>query len=82
MANFTVKEKEAPSSKINTRNVRYMHCMFYKCSSLKNLDLSSFNAENVEDMAYMFEKCESLKNSNLTINDSLILDEYKKIINN
>ena len=69
-------------SNINTRNVRYMHCMFYKCSSLKNLDLSSFNAENVEDMAYMFEKCESLKNGNLTINDSSILDEYKKIINN
>ena len=35
--------------------------MFYNCSSLKSIDLSSFNTSNVKDMNYMFNGCSSLK---------------------
>ncbi len=34
--------------------------MFYKCSSLKNVDLSHFNTQNVTDMGFMFYGCSSL----------------------
>ena len=34
--------------------------MFYGCSSLTSLDLSSFNTANVEKMIYMFYGCSSL----------------------
>ena len=34
--------------------------MFYKCSSLEYLDLSSFNVSNVESMEAMFSGCSSL----------------------
>lgn len=35
--------------------------MFYKCSSLKNLDVSHFDTSQVKDMSYMFACCDSLK---------------------
>ena len=31
--------------------------MFYKCSSLKELNLNNFNTNNVTDMEGMFYKC-------------------------
>ena len=31
--------------------------MFYKCSSLKKLDLSNFNTNNVLNMKSMFDGC-------------------------
>ena len=34
--------------------------MFYECSSLKSIDLSSFNTTNVNNMESMFYKCSSL----------------------
>ena len=34
--------------------------MFYNCSSLKSIDLSSFNTEKVNNMSNMFAKCSSL----------------------
>ena len=40
--------------------------MFYKCSSLKSIDLSSFNTSNVTDMGYMFSNCSSLESINLS----------------
>lgn len=36
--------------------------MFYNCSSLQTLDLSSFNTANGADMNYTFRNCSSLKN--------------------
>ena len=53
--------------------------MFYKCSSLKSIDLSSFNTSNVKDMSSMFYGCSSLKKENVKIKDSekRILDELK-----
>ena len=40
--------------------------MFYKCSSLTSLDLSSFNTANVTDMGGVFINCSSLTSLNLT----------------
>ena len=39
-----------------------MEYMFYKCSSLIILDLSSFDTKNVTNMSYMFCDCTSLNN--------------------
>ena len=47
-----------------------MEGMFYLCSSLESLNLSSFNTENVINMYTMFSYCYSLKSldiSNLTL---------------
>ena len=35
--------------------------MFYECSNLEELDLSSFNTDNVTNMSNMFGWCKSLK---------------------
>lgn len=43
-----------------TGKVTKMYSMFYGCSSLTNLDLSSLNTENVTDMSYMFYRCTEL----------------------
>ena len=40
--------------------------MFYKCSSLTNIDLSNFNTNNVTDMGCMFYGCSSLTNIDLS----------------
>lgn len=39
---------------LKTANVTNMHEMFYGCSSLTSIDLSSFNTANVTDMGGMF----------------------------
>ena len=41
--------------------------MFYNCSSLKSIDLSSFNTNNVTNMSYMFYNCFSLKSIDLSL---------------
>ena len=38
-----------------------MSYIFYNCSSLKSIDLSSFNSLNVTNMSFMFYKCSSLE---------------------
>ena len=49
-----------------------MGSMFWRCSSLKELNLSNFNTNNVTNMGYMFRGCsEQLK--------SKIKSEYKNI---
>ena len=40
--------------------------MFYECSSLESIDLTSFNTNNVNNMSYMFYGCSSLKSIDLT----------------
>ena len=40
--------------------------MFYYCSSLKSIDLSSFNTSNVKYMASMFSGCSSLESIDLS----------------
>ena len=34
-----------------------MKCMFYECSSLKELNLNNFNTNNVTNMRDMFKGC-------------------------
>ena len=46
--------KEDKVSKINVVN---MGSMFYKCSSIKELNLNNFNTNNVTDMNCMFYGC-------------------------
>ena len=41
-------------------------CMFFLCSSLKSIDLSSFNTNNVTNMSSMFWGCSSLKSIDLS----------------
>lgn len=44
----------------HTDNVTDMSGMFYKCTSLAEVDLSGMNTVSVTNMAYMFCECESL----------------------
>ncbi|MBR4814195.1 MAG: BspA family leucine-rich repeat surface protein, partial [Paludibacteraceae bacterium] len=46
---------------LNTAGVTDMSYVFYRCSSLESLDLSSFNTSNVETMKFMFGGCYALK---------------------
>ena len=50
----------------NTAKVTSMQRMFYSCSSLTNLDLSSFNTVKVTSMQDMLYRCSSLTNLNLS----------------
>ena len=43
-----------------------MSWMFYRCLSLKELNLSNFNTNNVTNMSYMLYECVSLKELNLS----------------
>ena len=45
---------------LNTEKVTNMKCMFYGCSSLASLNLTSFNTAEVTDMSFMFYKCYAL----------------------
>ena len=40
--------------------------MFYECSSLQSINLSSFNTTNVKDMSLMFYECSSLRSIDLS----------------
>ena len=40
--------------------------VFYRCSSLRSLDLSNFNTSNVTNMGNMFDGCSSLTNLDLS----------------
>ena len=51
---------------LNTENVTDMYGMFYGCSSLTSLDLSTFNTANVTKMTYMFNGCTSLTSLNVS----------------
>ena len=53
--------------------------MFWECSSLQSINLSSFNTTNVKDMSLMFSDCSSLKKENVKIGSygEKILNELK-----
>ena len=50
--------------------------MFYKCSSLKEINLSNFNTNNVTNMSRMFYKCEKLTKNNIITKDKRILELF------
>ncbi len=45
---------------LDTSNVTNMYDMFYACSRLTTLDLSSFDTSNVTNMSHMFSDCSNL----------------------
>ena len=51
---------------LNTSNVTDMGSMFYYCSGLTSLNLSSFNTANVTNMSKMFYECSGLTSLNLS----------------
>ena len=53
-------------SYLNTSAVTDMSYMFYDCSGLTSLDLSSFSTSKVTKMSYMFEDCSSLTSLDLS----------------
>ena len=53
-------------SNLNTQNVKDMNQMFYNCSDLQSVDLSSFNTASVTDMSSMFQRCSDLQNVDLS----------------
>ena len=64
-------------SYLNTSNVAYMDMMFYDCSQLTSLDLSSFNTSKVADMFSMFYGCSNLTSLNLSsFNTSKVADMF------
>ena len=54
------------NNNFNIANVTSMSSMFYGCSSLTSLDLSSFNTANVTKMGNMFAQCSSLTSLDLS----------------
>ena len=52
-----------------------MKSMFWKCSSLNNINLSNFNTNNVKDMSWMFGGCKSLNKKNIIIKDRKLLND-------
>ena len=51
---------------LNTSEVKNMSEMFYRCSSLKELNVSKFNTSKVTNMGRMFEGCSRLTSLNLS----------------
>lgn len=51
---------------LNTSEVRDMAALFYGCTQLTNLDLTTFNTSKVKDMANMFLICTGLKTLDLS----------------
>ena len=69
--NFDFKYKIKDSKEIKVKfifkqKLTNLSYMFYDCSSLKSIDLSSFNTNNVTNMRCMFYHCSSLKSIDLS----------------
>ena len=56
---------------LDTSNVTTMNSMFYGCSSLTSLDLSSFDTSKVTNVQYMFSGCFALKDVYITVESTL-----------
>lgn len=68
--NYTKLEEIENLHYLNTSKVTTMHNMFYKCTSLKSLDLSAFETSNVKDFGYMFWKCNRLESLDVSSFDT------------
>ncbi|MDD7759254.1 MAG: BspA family leucine-rich repeat surface protein [Bacteroidales bacterium] len=74
-SNYTKVNAIEGLSNIKTDKVTSMGYMFYNCSSLTTMDLTSFNTENVVNMAGMFYGCSSLYGVGLSsFNTSKVTD--------
>ena len=77
--NYIIKDSKSIKVKFKFKakltNTSYM---FYNCTSLKSIDLSSFNASRVNEMNNMFYNCTSLKSIDLSsLNTSNVTDMSK-----
>ena len=70
------------NNNFNTSKVTDMYRMFYVCSSLTNLDLSSFNTSNVTDRRYMFGGCSSLTRLDLSNFNTSKVDDMSYMFEN
>ena len=61
---------------LNTVGVQDMEYMFYGCSSLTSLDLSSFNTASVTTMAFMFIGCSKLTSLDLSSWNTASVEYY------
>ena len=68
--NFTAIKSINFNNNFDTSYVTNMYGMFYNCTSLTSLDLSSFNTSNVTDMYGMFNNCSSLTTLDLSTFDT------------
>lgn len=59
--NFTYKTGLVSLSYLDTSNVTSLKNMFYGCSNLTSIDVSSFNTSKVTDMSYIFFNCPILE---------------------
>lgn len=60
--NYSGTELDEEIANLDTSNITNMNYMFYQCSKLTTLDLSSFNTSNVNNMSNMFNNCQKLSN--------------------
>ena len=66
---------------LDTSSLTDMEVFFYKCRSLKTLDLSGFNTSKVRYMCNMFNGCKSLKTLDLSSFDTSKVKDFKGIFN-
>lgn len=66
---------------LHTENVTTMQDMFYKCSSLKSLDLKYFDTSNVTTMYRMFGLCSKITNINVISFDTSNVTFMPEIFN-
>ena len=67
---------------LNTENVTSMQNMFYGCTSLTRLDLSTFRTPEVRYLSYMFEGCTSLTTVDISNFDTTNLYEAVNMFKN
>ena len=51
---------------LSNKTIKNLSYLFYKCKSLKEINLLSFNTNNIQDMSGMSSECSSLKEINLS----------------
>ena len=76
---YFIPDKEGEYNILLKINILMKDCsfMFYGCSNLTNIDLSTFNTENVTNMMGMFAECSNLINLDLSsFNTKNVTDMY------
>ena len=58
--NYKGTELDEEITNLDTSNITSMDSMFYQCSKLTTLDLSSFDTSKVTNMGSMFNACNKL----------------------
>lgn len=65
----------------NASNVTTMNRMFYNCTTLTKLDLSSWNTSSLTDTYYMFSYCSALKEIDLSLFNTGSVTSYNYMFN-